>query len=174
MTRAMEFDLCEIALTTHAQARAYGKPITALPVVLLSGLHHGALICRQRLAAAWPVRPGGQAYRRARLVADHRRMGARHPAGRVRHRAGPDDLWSTGTGSELMRRIAAPMVGGMISSAVLTLLVIPAIYALVKGWEATGLQGCCRERAADYGHGQPISMTHRRDRHNIRVRSTIE
>jgi 4,5-dihydroxyphthalate decarboxylase len=45
MTRAMEFDLCEIALTTHAQARAYGKPITALPVVLLRGLHHAALIC---------------------------------------------------------------------------------------------------------------------------------
>jgi 4,5-dihydroxyphthalate decarboxylase len=45
MTRAMEFDLCEIALTTHAQARAYGKPITALPVVLLRGLHHGALTC---------------------------------------------------------------------------------------------------------------------------------
>ncbi len=43
-------------------------------------------------------------------------------------------LWSTGTGSELMRRIAAPMVGGMVSSAVLTLLVIPALYALVKGW----------------------------------------
>jgi len=41
-------------------------------------------------------------------------------------------LWSTGTGSEVMRRIAAPMVGGMISSAVLTLLVIPVIYALVK------------------------------------------
>lgn len=47
MTRAMEFDLCEIALTTHAQARAYGKPITALPVVLLRGLHHAALICRR-------------------------------------------------------------------------------------------------------------------------------
>ena len=47
MTRAMEFDLCEIALTTHAQARAYGKPITALPVVLLRGLHHNALICRR-------------------------------------------------------------------------------------------------------------------------------
>jgi len=47
MTRAMEFDLCEMALTTHAQARAYGKPITALPVVLLHGLHHGALICRR-------------------------------------------------------------------------------------------------------------------------------
>ena len=41
-------------------------------------------------------------------------------------------LWSTGTGSEVMRRIAAPMVGGMVSSALLTLLVIPAIYALMK------------------------------------------
>ena len=41
-------------------------------------------------------------------------------------------MWSTGTGSEVMRRIAAPMVGGMVSSTVLTLVVIPAIYALVK------------------------------------------
>ena len=47
MVRTLEFDLCEIALTTHAQARAFGKPITALPVVLLRGLHHGALICRR-------------------------------------------------------------------------------------------------------------------------------
>ena len=44
-------------------------------------------------------------------------------------------LWGTGTGSEVMRRIAAPMVGGMISSAVLTLLVIPVIYALIKNRE---------------------------------------
>ncbi len=42
-------------------------------------------------------------------------------------------MWSTGTGSEVMRRIAAPMVGGMVSSTVLTLVVIPVIYALVKG-----------------------------------------
>jgi Cu(I)/Ag(I) efflux system membrane protein CusA/SilA len=41
-------------------------------------------------------------------------------------------LWGTGTGSEVMRRIAAPIVGGMISSAVLTLLVIPVIYALIQ------------------------------------------
>jgi Cu(I)/Ag(I) efflux system membrane protein CusA/SilA len=41
-------------------------------------------------------------------------------------------LWSTGTGSEVMQRIAVPMVGGMISSTLLTLMVIPAIYALVK------------------------------------------
>ena len=43
-------------------------------------------------------------------------------------------MWGTGTGSEVMSRIAAPMVGGMISSTILTLAVIPAIYALVKGW----------------------------------------
>ena len=44
-------------------------------------------------------------------------------------------LWGTGTGSEVMSRIAAPMVGGMISSTVLTLAVIPALYALVKQWQ---------------------------------------
>lgn len=43
-------------------------------------------------------------------------------------------LWSTGAGSEIMQRIAVPMIGGMISSTILTLAVIPAIYGLVKGW----------------------------------------
>jgi len=43
-------------------------------------------------------------------------------------------MWSTGTGSEVMQRIAVPMIGGMISSTLLTLVVIPAVYALVKGW----------------------------------------
>jgi Cu(I)/Ag(I) efflux system membrane protein CusA/SilA len=42
-------------------------------------------------------------------------------------------MWSTGTGSEIMQRIAVPMIGGMVSSTLLTLIVIPAIYALVKG-----------------------------------------
>ena len=43
-------------------------------------------------------------------------------------------MWGSGTGSEVMRRIAAPMVGGMVSVTVLALLVIPAIYAVVKGY----------------------------------------
>jgi Cu(I)/Ag(I) efflux system membrane protein CusA/SilA len=47
-------------------------------------------------------------------------------------------MWSHGTGSEVMRRIAAPMVGGMVSSTLLTLIVIPAIYALVKGYSVRG------------------------------------
>jgi Cu(I)/Ag(I) efflux system membrane protein CusA/SilA len=42
-------------------------------------------------------------------------------------------LWSSGTGSEIMQRIAVPMIGGMVSSTLLTLIVIPAIFALVKG-----------------------------------------
>jgi Cu(I)/Ag(I) efflux system membrane protein CusA/SilA len=43
-------------------------------------------------------------------------------------------LWSTGAGSEVMQRIAVPMIGGMVSSTLLTLVVIPAIYGVVKGW----------------------------------------
>jgi Cu(I)/Ag(I) efflux system membrane protein CusA/SilA len=41
-------------------------------------------------------------------------------------------MWSHGTGAEVMQRIAVPMIGGMMSSTVLTLIVIPAIYAVVK------------------------------------------
>ena len=41
-------------------------------------------------------------------------------------------LWSTGTGASVMKRIAVPMIGGMVSSTVLTLVVIPAVYSLWK------------------------------------------
>ena len=43
-------------------------------------------------------------------------------------------LWAHGTGSEIMQRIAVPMIGGMVSSTLLTLIVIPAVYAIIKGW----------------------------------------
>ena len=43
-------------------------------------------------------------------------------------------MWSHGTGSQVMKRIAAPMVGGMVSATILTLIVVPAIYGLWKGW----------------------------------------
>ncbi|RTM14202.1 MAG: efflux RND transporter permease subunit [Bradyrhizobiaceae bacterium] len=55
-------------------------------------------------------------------------------------------MWSTGTGSEIMQRIAVPMIGGMISSTLLTLIVIPAIFGLVKGF---GLP------SSDHGTPQP-------------------
>ena len=41
-------------------------------------------------------------------------------------------MWTTGTGADVMKRIAAPMIGGMVSSTVLTLVVIPAVYSLWK------------------------------------------
>ena len=43
-------------------------------------------------------------------------------------------MWATGTGSEVMRRVAAPMWGGMLSVIVLTLILIPAVFAVVKGF----------------------------------------
>ncbi len=52
-------------------------------------------------------------------------------------------MWSHGTGSEVMQRIAAPMIGGMITAPLLSLLVIPALYRMLKrrdciDWPATG------------------------------------
>jgi Cu(I)/Ag(I) efflux system membrane protein CusA/SilA len=44
-------------------------------------------------------------------------------------------MWSSGTGADVMKRIAAPMIGGMVSSTILTLLVIPVLYALWRGRE---------------------------------------
>ena len=43
-------------------------------------------------------------------------------------------MWTTGTGADVMKRIAAPMIGGMVSSTILTLLVIPILYTLWRGW----------------------------------------
>jgi Cu(I)/Ag(I) efflux system membrane protein CusA/SilA len=41
-------------------------------------------------------------------------------------------MWSDGTGSEVMQRIAAPMIGGMITAPLLSMLVIPAAYLLMR------------------------------------------
>ncbi|HQR13101.1 MAG: efflux RND transporter permease subunit [Nitrospira sp.] len=50
-------------------------------------------------------------------------------------------MWTTGTGADVMKRIAAPMIGGMVSSTVLTLLVIPILYALWRGqWSRPGIR----------------------------------
>jgi Cu(I)/Ag(I) efflux system membrane protein CusA/SilA len=44
-------------------------------------------------------------------------------------------LWGSGTGAQTMSRIAAPMVGGLVSATVLALVVIPVVFALVRGWK---------------------------------------
>jgi len=50
-------------------------------------------------------------------------------------------LWSTGTGADVMKRIASPMVGGMLTATVLTLVVIPAIYLLWRRWQVARRPG---------------------------------
>jgi Cu(I)/Ag(I) efflux system membrane protein CusA/SilA len=54
-------------------------------------------------------------------------------------------MWGSGTGSETMKRIAAPMVGGMVSATALTLVVIPVVFALVRGLRLPGGGGGERE-----------------------------
>jgi Cu(I)/Ag(I) efflux system membrane protein CusA/SilA len=44
-------------------------------------------------------------------------------------------MWGTGAGADVMKRIAAPMVGGMVTSALMELMVLPAIYFIWKGRE---------------------------------------
>ena len=44
-------------------------------------------------------------------------------------------MWSSGSGADMMKRIAAPMVGGLVTSTILTLLVIPALYVMWRGWQ---------------------------------------
>ena len=45
MVRGLEFDVCEMALSTYVCARAHGKRFTALPIFLVRAFHHGAIVC---------------------------------------------------------------------------------------------------------------------------------
>ena len=60
-------------------------------------------------------------------------------------------LWGGGAGASVMQRIAAPMVGGMLSSTLLTLVVIPAVYSLWKEWELRRVPEPAAEPAAAAG-----------------------
>ena len=62
-------------------------------------------------------------------------------------------LFGSGTGASVMKRIAAPMVGGMISSTILTLVVIPAVYSLWKGWQLRRVEG----GAVGERRGEPVT-----------------
>ena len=55
-------------------------------------------------------------------------------------------MWGHGTGASVMKRIAAPMVGGMVSSTILTLIVIPAIYSL---WQEYRLRRTAEEESPE-------------------------
>jgi len=56
-------------------------------------------------------------------------------------------MWSTETGSDVMKRIAAPMIGGVVTSFLLELLIYPAIYTIWKGWAE--VRPATRQQPAD-------------------------
>jgi hypothetical protein len=51
MVRELAYDVCELAFTTYLCAREHGKPFTALPIFLVRGFHHGAIVCNRRVVA---------------------------------------------------------------------------------------------------------------------------
>jgi len=59
-------------------------------------------------------------------------------------------LWSHGPFSEIMQRIAVPMIGGMVSSTLLTLIVIPAVYGIIKGWTLPVAEASILERTSSF------------------------
>jgi Cu(I)/Ag(I) efflux system membrane protein CusA/SilA len=61
-------------------------------------------------------------------------------------------MWSSGAGSDVMKRIAAPMVGGIVTSFILELLIYPAIYVLWKWWAEV--------RHVGRGPTASVAMTH--------------
>lgn len=54
MVRGVEFDVCEMAATTYLTARHFHKPFTALPIFLVRGFHHGAIVHNTRLGVRTP------------------------------------------------------------------------------------------------------------------------
>jgi Cu(I)/Ag(I) efflux system membrane protein CusA/SilA len=63
-------------------------------------------------------------------------------------------MYGTGTGSEIMQRIAAPMIGGMVTATILTLLVIPSIFTI---WKLLSLRRANREMDTPVpGSDQPV------------------
>jgi 4,5-dihydroxyphthalate decarboxylase len=54
MVRGNEFDICEMAITTYICAKAFGKPMTAVPVFLVRAFHHGAILASAKAGIATP------------------------------------------------------------------------------------------------------------------------
>src|SRR5215217_736106 len=54
MVRGNEFDICEMAITTYICAKAYGKPMTAVPVFLVRAFHHGAVLVNTKAGIRTP------------------------------------------------------------------------------------------------------------------------
>jgi Cu(I)/Ag(I) efflux system membrane protein CusA/SilA len=72
-------------------------------------------------------------------------------------------LWARGAGAEIMRRVAAPMIGGLVTSAFLTLEVIPVLYTIWRTRQLPAARGAIR--------GAPIAPVERPPETEVRVSS---
>ena len=64
-------------------------------------------------------------------------------------------LWARGAGAEIMRRVAAPMIGGLVTSAFLTLEVIPVLYTIWRTRQLAAARRGVRTRTDAEGEGEP-------------------
>jgi 4,5-dihydroxyphthalate decarboxylase len=76
----LEFDVCEMALSTYVCARAHGKRFTALPVFPVRAFHHHAIVCGRDTASMRLPTRASEGRRQPRLHRHDRRLGAQHPA----------------------------------------------------------------------------------------------
>jgi copper/silver efflux system protein len=85
-------------------------------------------------------------------------------------------MWSCGTGSEIMQRIAVPMIGGMVSSTLLTLIVIPAIFGLVEERlvRAKTTFSVVKDSGATRAPSIPLRRPKRRKAHQDKSHATTE
>lgn len=99
---AAEFGVIMVLYLNHAMVKHLGEGTTASTAVLHTAIHEGAVL---------RVRP--------KVMTVATIMAGLLPI-----------MWGGGTGSEVMQRIAAPMIGGMVTAPLLSMLVIPAVYLL--------------------------------------------
>ena len=76
-------------------------------------------------------------------------------------------MWSSGTGSEVMRRIAAPMIGGMVTTLVLSMFIVPVAYLIMRTWEIRGNEARATPEMDAYpsaaGAAGPVTGDERRE-----------
>ena len=83
MVREQKFDVCEMAIVTYLQAKAYGKPMTLMPATMMGRFQHGTMLYNSERGTVTPETLRRPPRRRALLRADHRRAGCAAFCGRI-------------------------------------------------------------------------------------------
>ena len=92
MAREQKFDVCEMAIVTYLQAKAYGKPLMLLPATMMARFQHGELLYNTERGMLRPQDLAGRQDRRTGVFADHWRLDPRHPVEGLRARSCQSEL----------------------------------------------------------------------------------